>query len=159
MHSGRDLQQCHSGPLYPARDDPHVLRTDAGPGKGAAGGPHGRYRGRVGLHRSSRLDGRNARPVQRCRACSGNGARRRLRVRQKRLRADRAADDLRGLRLLRKRGPDLLRPARRRQPGGPAQRRVLSGLLRSAPRRPLSCGKRMERAGGRPCLSMRSFLL
>lgn len=50
-------------------------------------------------------------------------------------------------------------PARRRQPGGPAQRRVLSGLLRSAPRRPLSCGKRMERAGGRPCLSMRSFLL
>ena len=106
-----------------------------------------------------RLDGRNARPVQRCRACSGNGACRRLRVRQKRLRADRAANDLRGLRLLRKRGPDLLRPARRRQPGGPAQRRVLSGLFRSAPRRPLSCGKRMERAGGRPCLSMRSFLL
>ena len=30
--------------------------------KGAAGGPHGRYRGRVGLHRRSRLDGRNARP-------------------------------------------------------------------------------------------------
>ena len=106
-----------------------------------------------------RLDGRNARPVQRCRACSGNGACRRLRVRQKRLRADRAANDLRGLRLLRKRGPDLLRPARRRQPGGPAQRRVLSGLFRSAPRRLLSCGKRMERAGGRPCLSMRSFLL
>lgn len=63
-----------------------------------------------GCTASSRLDGRNARPMQRCRACSGNGARRRLRVRQKRLRADRAADDLRGLRLLWKRGPDLLRP-------------------------------------------------
>lgn len=136
-----------------------TFSTQTRAGQGTAGGPHGRYRGRVGLHRHGRLDGRNARSVQRCRACSGSGARRRLRVRQKRLRADRAADDLRGLRLLRKRGPDLLRPARRRQPGGPAQRRVLSGLFRSAPRRPLSCGKRMERAGGRPCLSMRSFLL
>ena len=64
---------------------------------------------------------------------SGYGARRRLRVRQKAAACRSSRNDLRGLRLLRKRGPDLLRPARRRQPGGPAQRRVLSGLFRSAP--------------------------
>jgi len=73
-------------------------------------------------------------------------------------RADRAADDLRGLRLLRKRGPDLLAPCSARQPGGPAQRRVLSGSSVLAPR-----ARFLRKAHGacwrRPCLSMRSFLL